>query len=167
MVPGTGFTLVFSSSLSLPPYSICANEGQACASNQTVSQTAPVFFSFGTKHWVSWEQTWVPPGCSFPLLCTYFRMMFRSVGSACWDRGSTSAAAPSSSSGKAVSYRYRVHAAHRSTGACSFSRPSQVAPGWVLPRASFPEEGTNDKRLSEPSKGGSWQLVTLGSPWMK
>lgn len=109
-VTGTGlgwdsYTLVFSSSLALPPCSICANEGQACASNQTASQTAPVFFPFGTKHWVSWEQTRVPPGCPFPLPCTYFGMMFRSVGSSCWNQGSNPATVPSSSSGKAVSYR--------------------------------------------------------------
>lgn len=108
-VPGTGLgwdscTLVFSSSHPLPPYIICANEGQACASNQTASQTAPVF-SFGTKHWVSWEQTRVPLGCLFPLPCTYVHMMFRSVESACWNKGCTPAAASSSSSGKAVSYR--------------------------------------------------------------
>lgn len=91
-VHGTGLgwgshTLVFSSSLALAPYSICANEGQACASTQTASQTAPVFFSFGTKHWVSWEQTRVPPGCPFPSTCTYICTMFRFSGLSLRDQG--------------------------------------------------------------------------------
>lgn len=48
---------------------------------------------------------------------------------------------------------------------CTAAQGHAVSPAPV--RTSFSEKGINYKGLLEPSKGDSWQLITLGCTWMK